>query len=91
MKFIKGEIYNVNSDSNTNIFMWGDTNSSYYINRQYKDPRKGSFYKGGGVFTGCSRSIEATPMEKKWLLTCIEMDQFIAFDQIKKIQPYEIY
>ena len=90
MKYIKGEIYNVNSkaDDNFNIFMWGDDDSSCYI--QVKD--KYFEKKGGGNFPPtCTTTIEASLLEKKWLLACKELGKYIPLKDIKEIQSYEVY
>lgn len=88
MKFIKGEIYNVNQPTNYNIFMWGDNDASCYIHRQSEQ----FFPHGGGNFKPTDLStVEASPIEKKWLLACKELGKSIPFKDIKEIQLYEIY
>ena len=85
MKFIKGEIYNVNEDGNKNIFMWGDGDSSSYIHVEATvfAPR------GAGNFACCEKTaIEASPQEKQWLLNCIAARNYV---KKPKILYYEIY
>lgn len=83
-ELIKGEVYNVGEPSNTNLFMWGGRDSTYYMQRWGKST---NFVQGQGAFvlTPCTKL--ATPEEKLWLLICINANRLVSLSEIQ----YEIY
>jgi len=75
---IKGEYYVA---YNTNIFIWGITDSTYYLGNTCTD-----FQKKGGNFYNAKRL--ATPEEKHWLDECIRLNKFITKEEaIKSFIP----
>lgn len=84
MKFTKGEIYRVIDKGNSNIFMWGDTDASHYIGGE-----RSTYGTYGGNFMNCG-AVEATYVEKEWLLACMRRGRYIKFENLK-IPSYELY
>ena len=76
----KGEIYKAIYE-NGSVFInlsLGGNDVETFISVNYN-----SFYEKSHCKCFLCKKVEATPMEKKWLLTCIERKIFVSLQQIE--------